>query len=145
VKTDSRIWARSIPRNYSALDLYSGNIENVSQEISDKLEPIFEENGLILDEFGIRSINFQADYVEAMEQKQIEKEKITTEEYKADQEEYKKNASVTKAKGEAESQKLQQQTLTPELIRKMWIEKWNGQLPSTVCGEDSNTLIQMGN
>jgi len=81
VKTESRIWARNVPRNYTAYDLYTGNIDNVSQEIKEELTPTFEENGLILDEFGIRSINFQQDYVDTIEQKQIEKEKITTEEY----------------------------------------------------------------
>ncbi|WKZ30924.1 MAG: SPFH domain-containing protein [Candidatus Dojkabacteria bacterium] len=47
VKTDSRIWARQIARNYSAADLYTGNVDEVSQEIFDKLAPIFEDNGLI--------------------------------------------------------------------------------------------------
>jgi regulator of protease activity HflC (stomatin/prohibitin superfamily) len=135
VKTESRIWARNVPRNYPAFDLYTGNIEQVSQEIKDKLTPIFEENGLIMDEFGIRSINFQPDYVNTIEQKQIEKEKIATEENIAKQEEFKKQAAITKAQGEAEAQRLQQQTLTDVIIKKMWIEKWNGQLPSTTTGD----------
>jgi len=141
VKTDSRIWVRNIPRNYSALDLYTGNIDNVSDEIEGKLRPIFEANGLKLDEFGIRSINFRDDYVQTIEQKQIEREKITTEEYKAKQEEFKKQALITKSEGEAESQRLQQLSLTDLIIRKMWIEKWNGQLPSTMTGSDSTTLM----
>lgn len=143
VKTESRIWARNIPRNYSAFDLYTGNIDVVSQEIKEKLAPIFEENGLILDEFGIRSINFQEDYVKTIEQKQIEKERITTEEYIAKQEEFKKQALITKAQGEAESQKLQQQTLTDQLIKKLYIEKWDGKLPITVAGDGGNLLINL--
>ena len=141
VKTESRIWARNIPRNYTAFDLYTGNIDNVSQEIKEKLTPTFEENGLLLDEFGIRSIIFQPNYVDTIEQKQIEKEKITTEEYIAEQEEFKKQALITKSEGEAEAQRLQQQTLTDQLIKKLWIEKWNGQLPDTLAGQDSNILI----
>lgn len=143
VKTDSRIWSRNIPRNYSALDLYTGNIDNISEEIEEKLRPIFESNGLILDKFGIRSISFGEDYISAIEQKQIEKEKITIEEYIAQQEEYKKQAQITKAQGEAEAQKLQQQTLTDSLIKKMWIEKWNGVLPTTTAGSDGNFLINL--
>ncbi|HQG58117.1 MAG TPA: prohibitin family protein [Candidatus Dojkabacteria bacterium] len=141
VKTESRIWARNIPRSYTAYDLYTGNIDNVSQEIKEHLEPLFNENGLILDEFGIRSISFQPDYVNTIEQKQIEKEKITTEEYIAEQELYKKQALITKSEGEAEAQRLQQQTLTDQLIRKLWIEKWNGELPDTMAGQDSNILL----
>lgn len=143
VKTESRIWARNIPRNYAALDLYTGNIDDVSQEIKEVLTPIFEENGLILDEFGIRSINFQPEYVTTIEQKQIEKEKIQTEEYIAQQEEYKKQALITKAQGEAEAQRLQQETLTDQLIKKLYIEKWNGQLPTTMAGDDTNLLLNL--
>lgn len=145
VKTDSRIWSRSITRNYAAIDLYSGNIEEVAEKIYEKLDPLFSENGIILDEFGIRSINFQPDYVEAIEQKQIEKERISTEEYKAEQEEFKKQALITKAEGEAAAQKLQQQTLSKQLIQKLYIEKWNGILPEIMTGDSSSLLIDINN
>lgn len=143
VKTESRIWVRNIPRNYPAFDLYTGNIEQVSIEIKEKLTPIFEENGLIMDEFGIRSISFQPDYVSTIEQKQIEKEKIATEEYIAKQEEFKKQAAITRAEGEAEAQKLQQLTLTDQLIKKMWIEKWNGTLPTTAAGDSTGFMLNL--
>jgi regulator of protease activity HflC (stomatin/prohibitin superfamily) len=143
VKTDSRIYARTVPRSYKAIDLYSGNIEEVQEEIGDVLRPIFEENGLILDEFGIRSINFQPEYISAVEEKQIESERVTTEEYRAEQEKFRKEAEITKAQGAAEAQRLQQQTLTPELIQKMWIEKWNGTLPSVV-GDGDGLILDIG-
>lgn len=143
VKTDSRVWARNIPRSYSALDLYTGNIDKVSEEIQEVLKPIFEKNGLILDEFYIRSIHFTAEYVQTIENKQIEKEKIATEEFIAQQEEFRKQAAITKAQGEAEAQRLQQQTLTRELINKMYIEKWNGVLPTTVTGDSSGLLLNL--
>lgn len=143
VKTESRIWARNIPRNYVALDLYTGNIDNVSSEIKEVLNPIFEKNGLLLDEFAIRSINFQPEYVSIIEQKQIEKEKIQTEEYIAKQEEFKKQALITKAQGEAEAQRLQQETISDQLIKKMYIEKWDGKLPTTMSGNQSDLLLSI--
>jgi regulator of protease activity HflC (stomatin/prohibitin superfamily) len=143
IKTDARIWTRNIPRDYAALDLYSGNIEEVSKKIAEELKPRFEANGLILDEFGIRSINFQANYVDAVEQKQVEKEKVITEQYIAQQEEFKKKASITRAEGEAAAQRLQQSTLSSNLIKKLWIEKWNGILPATMAGDSSSFLIDL--
>lgn len=143
IKTDARIWTRNIPRDYAALDLYSGNIEEVSKKIAEELKPRFEANGLILDEFGIRSINFQANYVDAVEQKQVEKEKVITEQYIAQQEEFKKKASITRAEGEAAAQRLQQSTLSANLIKKLWIEKWNGILPATMAGDSSSFLIDL--
>jgi len=49
-------------------------------------------------------------------------------------------ALLTNARAEAESNKLRQQTLTPMLLQQMWIEKWSGELPSTMLGQGSNTF-----
>ncbi len=142
VKTDSRIWVRQIPRSYSANELYTGNIDVVADEITEKLVPIFEENGLVLDEFGIRAIQFADAYINAIEQKQIEAEKVKTEEFIAQQEEFKKKALITKAEGESEAQKLQEKTLTNNLIKKLYIEKWNGILPN-IMTDGSSLLIDI--
>ena len=55
-------------------------------------------------------------------------------------------AELAAAKGAAEAQRLQLETLTPELLRKMElenqakaIEKWNGVQPTTVA--DGNGLL----
>jgi hypothetical protein len=50
---------------------------------------------------------------------------------------------ITKAEGEAEAQRLQQQTLTKELIQKLYIEKWDGKLPTTMTGSDSGFMINL--
>lgn len=142
VKTDSRIWVRQIPRSFSANELYTGNIDVVADQITEKLVPIFEKNGLVLDEFGIRAIQFADEYISAIEQKQIEAEKVKTEEFIAQQEEFKKKALITKAEGEAEAQRLQEKTLTNNLIKKLYIEKWNGILPN-IMTDGSSLLIDI--
>lgn len=145
VKTDTRIHARNIAREFNAADLYTGNISQVQRAIEDTLRPIFEENGLILDEFGIRSISFTDEYINAIEAKQIEKERVFTEENIAKQEEFRKEARITKAEGQAEEQRLQRATLTDTLLMKMWIEKWSGEVPNVVTGDQGNLLFQIPN
>ncbi|GAB4284683.1 MAG: prohibitin family protein [Candidatus Dojkabacteria bacterium] len=137
IKTESRIYVRNVIREYYAENLYTGNIVDAQTEVEGILAETFNENGIILDSFGIRQIEFQPEYISAIEAKQIEKERVTTEQYKAEQEEFKKQQAITKAQGEAEAQRLQQQTLSPELIQKLWIEKWNGQLPNYLGGNES--------
>ena len=57
VKTESRIWARNIPRGHSAEGLYTGTGSQKAQEaIFDKLKGIFEANGLVLDMVGIQKL-----------------------------------------------------------------------------------------
>ncbi|MCH7730403.1 prohibitin family protein [Patescibacteria group bacterium] len=145
VKTDTRIHARNIAREFNAADLYTGNISQVQKAIEDRLRPIFEENGLLLDEFGIRSIAFTDDYISAIEAKQIEKERVITEENIAKQEEFRKEARITRAEGQAEEQRLQRTTLNDALLMKMWIEKWSGEVPNVVTGDQGNLLFQIPN
>ena len=46
-------------------------------------------------------------------------------------------ALITNARAEAEANNLRQATLTPMLLQQLWIEKWSGNLPTTMLG--SNT------
>ena len=52
-------------------------------------------------------------------------------------------AMLANAKAEAESNKLRQQTLTPMLLQQMWIERWNGALPSTQLGSGTNMMYNI--
>ncbi len=145
VKTDSRGHVRTLAREFAAQDLYSGNIREFENVVTEELSKLFTNKGLTLDEFVVRGIDFSQDYVKAIEQKQIERERIETAKYRAQQEEYKKQQAITKAQGEAESQRLLQKTITKELLTKMYIEKWDGRLPQVVSGNnglilDMNTL-----
>jgi regulator of protease activity HflC (stomatin/prohibitin superfamily) len=103
VKFHSRILARNIPKEYEALDLYTGNIQEVQDQFEEQLLPLFSEKGIILDSFGLRKIEFTEDYKQAVEQKQIEAEAIITEQHKAQQATYQAQAKVELAKGEAQS------------------------------------------
>jgi len=143
VKTDTRIHARNIARGFNAADLYTGNITEMQKAVEDFLRPIFKENGLLLDEFGVRGITFTDDYISAIEAKQIEKERVITEENIARQEDFRKEARIIKAQGEAEEQRLQRQTLNDALLMKMWIEKWNGSVPDVMTGDQGNMLFQI--
>jgi regulator of protease activity HflC (stomatin/prohibitin superfamily) len=48
---------------------------------------------------------------------------------------------LTNARAEAESNKLRQQTLTTLLLQQMWIEKWRGNVPSTILGSNQNLMF----
>ena len=46
---------------------------------------------------------------------------------------------VVAARGEAEANKILQMSITPQLIQKMWVEKWNGEMPKVV-GSGGNVM-----
>jgi len=143
VKTDSRIWTRNVTREFEAADLYTGNVLEVQNRVESQLKPSFEENGIILDEVGIREIKFTPQYIQAIEAKQIEAVRVETEKNRAEQAKFQKEARITQAEGMAREQELLRASITNELLRKMWIEKWDGKLP-TVMGSESNILDLSG-
>ena len=146
VKTDSRAWVRTIIRDFNSDDLYSGNIRDVQDRIFDTLQPMFADNGLVLDEFLLREPRFDAKYEQVMEAKKVAAEQVEVEKQKALQEEKRKQQRITAAEGQAEEQRLQRETLTDELLRKQWIEAWQSggaQVPDFICGEGSNMLFNM--
>lgn len=139
IKYESRILFRNIPREFTAEQLYSMNVSEIQSKIEEKLLPVFSEKGVILDSIGIREIKFADDYVKAIESKVIEEVKIAAEKNKAEQAKYQKEARITQAEGQAREQELQRLTITPQLIQKLWIEKWDGKLP-VVMGQNSNLI-----
>ncbi len=52
-------------------------------------------------------------------------------------------AQIARAKAEAESNALRQKSYTEEVLRAMWIEKWDGKLPQTVTGDELSILMGM--
>lgn len=52
-------------------------------------------------------------------------------------------AMLTQAKAEAEANRIKQATLTPMLLQQMWIEKWDGALPTTQLGAGTNMMYNV--
>ena len=103
VKFHTRILARNIPKEYEALDLYTGNIQQVQIEFENQLRPLLVGKGVILEAFGLRQIDFQEDYVQAIEQKQIEAENVATERNRAEQAKWRAQSAIEVSKGEAQA------------------------------------------
>jgi len=107
VKAASRVHVRNILKRHSASELYSGDVEAAQEEIALRLTEEFTRNGVTLSFFGLRSIQFNDEYTDAVEQKQIEAEGIITKENLAKQAQHDKQRIITEAQAEAEKEKLE--------------------------------------
>jgi regulator of protease activity HflC (stomatin/prohibitin superfamily) len=135
--------SRNIARGFPAQELYTGNVFEYQKSVEDKLRESFEENGVILDEFLVRQIQFSDQYIAAVEQKQIEQERVKTEEFKAQQEEFIKEQKIIRAEGEAQAQDELRKTIDPLVLQKMAIEKWDGVLPTYMGGNGEVPFISV--
>ena len=107
VKAHSRNLARLWAQNYTAEDLYSGEgIFAYENEVQGALEREFERYGISLDDFLVRKIDFDTDYIAAIEQQQIAQEAIETAQYQAEAAKFEKERQIRLAEAEAERTKL---------------------------------------
>lgn len=101
VKAHSRNLARLHTQNYEAEGLYSGEgIFAYQKEVDEALRDEFARYGVMLDDFLVRKIDFDSDYVTAIEQQQIAQEGIETAKYQADAAEWEKEKTIRQAEAD---------------------------------------------
>lgn len=99
----TRLWAQS----HTAEELYSGEgIFDYEDTVRDTLEHEFEKYGVFLDDFLVRKIDFDVEYINAIEQQQIAQEAIETAKYQSEAAEYEKERQIRLAEADAERTKL---------------------------------------
>lgn len=50
---------------------------------------------------------------------------------------------ITKAKAERDANNLRTEALTPAVLEKMWIEKWDGTVPTVITGSNTSTFLDL--
>jgi len=121
VKSISRSEARNIPKSFKASDLYGENIYVCEKAIFDKLVPMLASNGVIIDQFLLREITFDADLTKALEAKQIALEQQTTSSRMVQVASNEASASIVKAAGEAKAAALMQEQLSKSPLYNQYI------------------------
>ena len=106
----------------------------VSDEIREMLKERLVPHNIIVDEFNIVDFNFSSVFNEAIEAKQTAEQDALRAERELDRIKIEAEQTITAAQAEAESQRLQRETLTEELLQFRAIERWDGVLPQVVGG-----------
>ena len=108
----------------------------VDQALSARLGPYH----IAVDDISLVHIHFSRRFSDAVEAKQVAEQEAKRAEFVALKAAREAKARVNLAKGEAEAQSLLREGLTPELLQKQAIEKWNGNLP-LIMGDDGSQKI----
>ena len=127
---------------YTAESLITNRSE-AKEKILEVVKDRLQKYGIVINDLNIVNLNFSKAFNAAIEEKAVAQQQV--EKAKQDLERVKVEAEqkVAKAQADAEAQRLQQQTLTDLMIKKMWIEKWDGKLPTTATG-DSGVMLEIG-
>ncbi|HEY9657142.1 MAG TPA: prohibitin family protein [Allocoleopsis sp.] len=87
-------------------------------------------------------IHFSDRFGDAVEAKQIAEQEAKRAGFMAIKAAKEAEARINLAKGEAEAQRIVNQTLTPQLLHKQMIEHWDGRLPYIV-GDRNTKLLEL--
>lgn len=124
---------------YTAEELIKNRAE-AKEEILETLKGRLAENGITISDLNIVDLNFSDAFNQAIEAKAVAQQQVETARQELERAKIDAEKKKTEAEGEAAAQRAQQDTLTELMVKKMWIEKWNGQLPSTMT-DDAGILI----
>ena len=153
VKTVLKSKISEVTTNHTMMDIYSGDRATINHKITEYLNEEFgNAYGIHVIDASIIDVHPDAklqetidNRVTAMQKKQqaeAEQETIKVQnntkilQAKADAE-----AKKIAAEGEAEANRIISASLTDEVLKQMYYEKWNGVLPNTIAGNSTGVMI----
>ena len=104
----------------------------LSTEVKETMRVRLIKYDIVMDDLNIVDVDFSKDFSHAVEQKQVAEQSAKTAHYVADKAKQDAEAEINKARGQAEAQKLMKTSITPEILQKMAIEKWDGSFPQVL-------------
>lgn len=161
-----------VPRTVDAVKTYTAKYkvaeiltkrEDIKKQVFEYLKKELEKDHMIVEDINLTNFDFNAQFKESIEQKQIEEQKAQKEEYILKQKEIQvqqrikeaeanKQSKVLEGEGIAEYNKLIQQEISDNVLEykrlenmKNAIEKWNGAYPTTYFGGGENNAVPLIN
>ncbi|MBR8837461.1 MAG: prohibitin family protein [Stigonema ocellatum SAG 48.90 = DSM 106950] len=115
----------------------------LKEEIDSNLKKRLANYGVIVDDVSLVNFAFSPEFNKAIEAKQIAEQEAKQAEFSAKKATQDAQAEINRAKGQAEAQRLQRQTLTAQLLQQKAIEKWDGHFPTVIGGNGTLPLINI--
>lgn len=137
---------------YSAEEVQK-NREKLTGQIETLLSTKVKQYDIIIDSVSITNLNYTTEFNQAIENKQLAQQDAEKASYLKQKAENEAAATIAKANGDASAIKINadaqsyandklQQSLTPDLLQKMLIERWSGNYPQYMLG-GSVPLLQL--
>ncbi|QZZ21019.1 prohibitin family protein [Leptothermofonsia sichuanensis E412] len=108
--------------------------DELKQDFDIALGGRLEKYGIVVLDTSVVDLTFSTEFSKAVEEKQIAEQRAQRAVYIAQEAAQEAEANVNRARGQAEAQRLVRETLTPELLQKQAIEKWDGKFPLVTGG-----------
>ncbi len=107
----------------------------LSNKIYEKLNERLNEQGISIVNVNIVNLTFSDAYNQAIEEKQIATQRTLTAQQELETAKVEAEKKKVEAEGEAEANRIINESLNSDNLEKQAIDKWNGQLPTTIVGD----------
>jgi regulator of protease activity HflC (stomatin/prohibitin superfamily) len=131
---------KAVAARYNAEDLIESR-DKVATEIQQQIITALNQYKVQVQGVNITNFQFSHVYTEAIEQKQVAQQRALQATYDLQRAKIQAEQEVAQAEGQAQAQKLLQQTITPQIIQLKAVEKWNGVLPQVVGGNGTIPMV----
>ncbi len=125
---------KAVTSQYTAEDLIIKRSE-VSEKCRSELEKKVSKYGLVINDFNITNFKFSDEFSKAIEEKQVAEQKVLTAKQELEKERIEAEKKIVKAEAEKQANELKERSLTENIIKEKFIEKWNGELPKVTSSE----------
>jgi len=130
---------KAVMAKYTAEEIITKRGE-VKAGVDDSLTTRLRNYHIEVDDISLVHVHFSQRFSDAVETKQIAEQEAKRAGFVTLKTLKEAEAKVNLARGEAEALMLLRETLTPELLEKQAIEKWDGKLPMIVGNGDTKFL-----
>lgn len=141
---------KSITAQYTAEELITKRTE-VSDKMEELLKSKIETRGFNVVDFNITDLNFSDVYNQAIENKQVAEQEAKQAQYELEKAKIENEKKIAEAQANAQVMQAQNSSITENALRlkelevqQQFINKWNGNLPSTLSG-DALPFLNIGN
>lgn len=137
---------KAVTAQYTAEELITKRSE-VSNKMQETLKGKIENKGFNVVDFNIIDLDFSAEYNQAIEKKQVAEQQAKQAQYELEKARVENEKKIENAKADAEVMRQQNSQITEETLKlkelenqSKLIDKWNGQLPTTVTNDVMSIL-----
>lgn len=132
---------KAVMARYTAEEIITER-EAVKAEVDTELSLRLSTYHVVVDDVSLVHVHFSERFRDAVEAKQIAEQEAKRAGFTALKALKEAETKVNLARGEAEAHQILMKTLTPEILQRQAIERWNGNLP-LVMGEGTTNLLEL--
>jgi regulator of protease activity HflC (stomatin/prohibitin superfamily) len=155
VQVQARNQTRAIIEQSNVDDIYLGGMDATSKTIEERLRPVLEERGIVLESFALTAVDPSDEYknaiqaqVEQQQEAQRQAEVVKVREQEAEQKRVQAqgdaDAAIIAAEGDAEANRIMTESLTPEILQLRYYQALESINWAIFAPEDVQPMMPIG-